>query len=407
MIVQGFSPRADQAEVLHHPARFKIMDCGRRWGKTITESNWLDEGAINEGGENWFLSPIYAQSKAVFREKINAARRGGADAIFKDVSISELRIEYKTGGVEHFKSADNPETLRGAGLKRVVIDEAARVKRDVWEEVIRPAVSDTGGKVLFGTTPRGRNWLYELWTRGQDKLQAEYKSWKLPTSCNPMIPPADIELARQTLPEDVFAQEYLAEFLPDAAGVFRNVDKCIGSHEEKSIKGASYFVGCDLAKHTDFTVLTILNEDGHQIYWNRFNKLDWPYQKKLITEVTKDYHARLLLDSTGIGDPIFDDLLQTGIGVEGYKFTAESKKKLIELLMISFEQQKIKILDRPEQTNELKIFEYTRTPSGMIHYSAPEGYHDDCVIALALAWWNYTTPSGVAVGTLPYDVRPD
>ena len=140
--VVGFAPRPDQLEVLRHPARFKAMNCGRRWGKTITESNWLSEGAINDGGENWWLSPIYAQAKAVFRDKISAAKRGGADAIFSDVSISELRIAYKSGGVEHYKSADNPDTLRGAGLRRVVLDEAARMKRDVWEEVVRPAVSD-------------------------------------------------------------------------------------------------------------------------------------------------------------------------------------------------------------------------------------------------------------------------
>jgi len=387
MVVQGFTPRPDQAEVLNHSARFKAMDCGRRWGKTVTESNWLDDGAINEGGENWFLSPIYAQSKAVFREKLAAARRGGADAAFKDVSISELRIEYTMGGVEHFKSADNPETLRGAGLKRVVIDEAARVKRDVWEEVIRPAVSDTHGRVLFGTTPKGKNWFYELWTRGQDGLQTEYKSWKFPTSYNPMIPASDIEQARQSLPVDVFKQEYLAEFLENNAGVFRNTRACLGSIREEPIPGRSYYAGLDLARLTDFTVLTILNSDGRQIFHDRFNLLDWAVQKERVMFTCRKYGAQLLLDSTGIGDPIYDDLQRAGLVVDGYKFTSESKKKLIEALMIAFEQTKIKILDDPVQLNELDIFEYEIGSSGIVHYSAPDGYHDDCVIALALANW--------------------
>jgi phage FluMu gp28-like protein len=387
MKVIGFSPRPDQLEVLTHPARFRAMDCGRRWGKTITESNWLDEGAINEGGENWFLSPIYAQSKAVFREKVNAARRGGADAAFKDVSVSELRIEYKTGGVEHFKSADNPETLRGAGLKRVVIDEAARVKRDVWEEVIRPAVSDTHGKVLFGTTPKGKNWFYELWTRGQDGLHPEYKSWKFPTSANPLIPASDIEQARQTLPVDVFAQEYLAEFLDNNAGVFRNVKACIGSQREEPVSGRSYYAGLDLARLTDFTVLTIVDADGRQIFHDRFNLLDWAVQKERVIHTCTRYGAQLLIDSTGIGDPIFDDLQRAGLAIDGYKFTADSKKKLIEALMIAFEQKKIRIIDDAVQANELDIYEYNIGSSGIVHYSAPEGYHDDCVIALALAWW--------------------
>jgi len=387
MIVEGFTPRPDQVEVLNHPARFRMMDCGRRWGKTILESNWLHEGAINDGGENWFLSPVYAQSKAVFRDNLAAARRGGADAAFKDVSISELRVEYKTGGVEHYKSADNPETLRGAGLKRVVIDEAARVKRDVWEEVIRPAVSDTHGKVLFGTTPKGKNWFYELWTRGQDGLQPEFKSWKFPTANNPLIHPSDIEHARQSLPVDVFQQEYLAEFLENSAGVFRNVRSCLGAQREEPQSGRSYYAGVDLARLTDFTVLTILDGNGSQVYFDRFNLLDWTVQKQRIIDTCRRYGAMLLIDSTGVGDPIFEDLRVAGINVDGFKFTSESKKQLISSLMIAFEQSKIRILDDAVQLNELDIFEYTIGSSGIVHYSAPEGYHDDCVIALALANW--------------------
>lgn len=385
--VVGFAPRPDQLEVLLHPARFKAMNCGRRWGKTITESNWLSEGAINEGGENWWLSPIYAQAKAVFRDKISAAKRGGADAIFSDVSISELRIAYKSGGVEHYKSADNPDTLRGAGLRRVVLDEAARMKRDVWEGVIRPAVSDTHGLVLFGSTPKGKNWFYELWTRGQDPLQTEFKSWKFPTSDNPLIRPEDIRHARESLPADVFAQEYLAEFLDNSAGVFRNIAACLGAKPQDPIAGGSYVAGLDLARLTDFTVLTILNAAGQQVFLDRFNLLDWAVQKARIIATIRKYGALLLVDSSGIGDPIFEDLRRAGLAVTGYKFTNESKGQLIEALMLAFEKAEIKILDDPTQRNELDIYEYTMNRSGTVSYSAPEGYHDDCVIALALAWW--------------------
>jgi hypothetical protein len=386
--VLGFSPRSDQREVLTHPARFKAMDCGRRWGKTITESNWLDEGAINHGGENWWISPIFAQSKAVFRDKMTAAKKGGADAVFKDVSISELRIAYKSGGVEHFKSADNPETLRGAGLKRVVIDEAARCQREVWEEVIRPAVSDTHGSVLFGSTPKGKNWFYELWTRGQDPLQPEFKSWKFPTADNPLISAEDLQHARESLPVDVFNQEYLAEFLDNSAGVFRNIAACTGAVPSAPIKGASYVAGLDLARLTDFTVLTILDAQGRQVFIDRFNLLDWKIQKQRVIDAVLAYNsAALLLDSTGIGDPIYEDLRHADLNVDGYKFTNESKGQLIESLMLAFEKGEIRILDDKTQRNELDIYEYTINRSGSVSYNAPEGYHDDCVIALALAWW--------------------
>ena len=346
------------------------------------------KGACERIGESWWLAPIYSQSKMAFRTLVAAAHKGNAEAAFKSISHSEMRAELINGSAITFKSADNPDNLRGEGLMRVVMDEASRVSRDVWEEVLRPAVSDTGGKVLFISTPKGKNWFYELWTRGFDPAHPDYKSWKFPTSDNPKVPAEDIEQARQSLPVDVFSQEYLAEFLDNNAGVFRNVNACIGSVREDPQPGRSYRAGLDLARLTDFTVLTILNDLGHQVYFDRFNLLDWAVQKQRIISTIQRYGARLLLDSTGIGDPIYDDLRRAGLAVDGYKFTSDTKKKLIEALMIAFEQAKILILDEKVQTNELDIFEYKIGQSGTVHYSAPDGYHDDCVIGLALAWWN-------------------
>lgn len=387
MEIEGYAPRPSQLEIFHSRARFLCVDAGRRWGKSVTGLNWMLEGICTKGGENWWVAPVYATSKMAFRKLISAAHAGTASNAFK-ASHSEMRLDFINGASLTFKSADNPDNLRGEGLSRVVIDEAARVKREVWEEVLRPAVSDTAGRVLFISTPKGRNWFYDIWTKGQDSFQSgHYKSWRFPTSDNPKVPPEDIEQARQSLPQDVFNQEYMAEFLEDSAGVFRNIKRCIGSKEEPPIQGKAYYAGCDLAKHTDFTVLTILDGNGHQVYFNRIQKLDWPYQKQLIGETVRRYNANLVIDSTGVGDPIYDDLRQSGLAIQGYKFTAESKKKLIEALMLSFEQEKIRILNNPVQINELEIFEHEIGPSGMVHYSAPEGYHDDCVIGLALANW--------------------
>lgn len=349
--------------------------------------NWLLQGACETVGECWWVSPVYAQGRQAFRKLLGAARKGNAEGAFKSVSHSEMRIELINGSALTFRSADSPDNLRGEGLARVVIDEAARVSRDVWEEALRPAVSDTGGRVMFISTPKGKNAFYEMWTRGQDAMHPEFQSWKFPTADNPKVPAEDIEQARLSLPVDVFNQEYLAEFLDNNAGVFRNVKACIGSVREEPQAGKLYFAGLDLARLTDFTVLTILDGNGRQVYHDRFNLLDWAIQKERVANVCRKYNARLTIDSTGVGDPIFEDLRRMGLHAEGFKFTNESKKRLIESLMMAFEQTRISILDIPTQTNELDIFEYTINPSGTVHYSAPDGYHDDCVIALALANW--------------------
>lgn len=385
--LKGYTPRPSQLPVFADAARFLIVDAGRRWGKSLTGINWLLMGSCERVGESWWLAPIYSQSKMAFRTILSAARKGNAEAAFKNVSHSEMRLELINGSAITFKSADNPDTLRGEGLMRVVVDEAARVSRDVWEEVLRPAVSDTAGKVLFISTPKGKNWFYELWTRGFDPAHPDYKSWKFPTSDNPKVPAADIEQARMSLPVDVFQQEYLAEFLDNSAGVFRNIDACMTSKPSEPIPGRSYVMGLDLARLTDFTVMKILDDTGAEVFTDRFNLLDWTVQKQRVFSMCRKYNARCLLDSTGVGDPIFEDLRRMGLVVEGYKFTSESKQRLIESLMISFEQKRICILPDKVTENELKIFEYDIGQSGAVRYSAPEGYHDDCVIALALANW--------------------
>ena len=392
MRITGYAPRDSQRLLFASPVRFPVIDAGRRWGKTITGLNWLLQGACEQPGEYWWVAPIYSQSKMAFRTILSAAKKGGAEGAFKSVSHSELRIDYLNGSAMTFKSADNPDNLRGEGLRRVVVDEAARVKREVWEEVLRPAVSDTHGRVLFISTPKGKNWFYELWTRGQDALQPEFKSWRFPTADNPKVSAEDILQARQSLPVDVFSQEYLAEFLENSAGVFRNIGACIGSHREEPLPGKEYYAGLDLARLTDFTVLTILDQAARQVYWDRFNLLDWTVQKDRIIPVIRKYKAKLNVDCSGVGDPIYEDLRRAGLNVMGYKFTAESKKKLIETLMISFDSKKLCLLQEPVQINELEIFEYEIGASGMVHYAAPSGYHDDCVISLALANWLIAGP---------------
>jgi hypothetical protein len=308
-----------------------------------------------------------------------------------------------------FKSADRHENLRGEGLKRVVVDEASRVKRALWTDILRPAVSDTRGRVMFITTPKGKNWFFELFNKGLDPLFPEYASFTFPTSDNPIVPPEDIEEARRNLPHDVFEQEYLAKFLDSAAGVFRNYRRCMTQEMLDPIVGMSYIMGLDLAKHTDFTVISIFNQLGEQVYLERFNKLDYPFQEEKIRHLARKYNdAMIVMDATGVGDPVYDALCEkarnddhkTGLEIYPYKFTHESKRELIQHLMLALEQERIKILSDNSlegrlQANELDIFEYKINDMGRVFYSAPDGYHDDIVISTALANYgimNYSYP---------------
>jgi hypothetical protein len=306
-----------------------------------------------------------------------------------------------------FLSADNPDNIRGFGFKGLVIDEAAAIPADVWHYVLRPTIAQTLGWAVFVSTPKGHNWFYDLYTRGMDPSEVDYASFTFPSKASPFFPAKEWEEARRTLPVDVFRQEYEAEFLEDSAGVFRNVDACLVNSEQWAVDSAEYHrsvvIGCDVAKHTDWTVLIAMDaETGRCFAMERFNHLDWPIQKERILAFARKYRGRLILDATGIGDPIYDDLKRVYADIEGFKLTSGSKTALIQRLIVAIEQRRVSwpsvaptaqapgamegvCSDWQVLTNEMKRYEYEILPSGTITYSAPAGYHDDCVMALALA----------------------
>lgn len=293
-----------------------------------------------------------------------------------------------------FKSADNPDSLRSEGLDWLWVDEGAQIKEDAWDLALRPALIDRKGIAWFTGTPKGHNWYWKLFMRGQDKLQTDYISWNFPSHSNPYLDPKEMEDFARDMPKRAYQQEILGMFLEDVGSVFRGVKTCIKGNLEPYTEAKRYVMGGDLAKYQDFTVLSVLDENGHLCAHDRFGELDWVFQRRRIVNLAQKYHCRLLIDSTGLGDPIYDELKRETIRVEGYKFTSASKKDLIENLSIMIENKQVSYPEIPELINELELFGFTRTKGGTIQYAAPEGYYDDCVISLALAAWQLRKPKG-------------
>jgi hypothetical protein len=167
-------------------------------------------------------------------------------------------------------------------------------------------------------------------------------------------------------------------------------------------------MGVDLGKYQDFTVIDVLDgTTGQVVHHDRFGDIDWTLQKSRIIHTAHQWqNPHVLIDSTGLGDPIFDDLQRAGLWVDGYKFTSVSKQHLIERLMVAFEQGQITIPADDQLINELQAFEYKIGPTGRMSYSAPSGLHDDCVMALALAVWNYRPDQGGLVIGRPSSTQP-
>lgn len=389
-----YEPHKGQVEFHSSCARFRVLACGRRWGKTICGANETIKLIAESQVESvtFCVAPTYWHTQKQWREFL----RYCPHELIRQVNRAERHILLIGDRHVWFKSADNPDSLRSEGLDVLWVDEGAQIKEEAWNLALRPALMDKKGVAIFTGTPKGHNWYFQVWTRGQDKKQVDYESWNFPSQNNPYLDPQEIAEFARDMPDMAYKQEVLGLFIEDVGSVFRNVEACINGSLEPYQTSKRYVMGADLAKHQDFTVLCVLDHNGHLVGFDRFSQLDWVFQRRRIVSLAQQYHARLVIDSTGVGDPVYDELKREHVNVEGYKFTSASKKDLIENLSIALDNHTVSYPDIPELINELRLYGYTVGSTGLIKYSAPEGYHDDCVIALALAAWQLRTPSGKA-----------
>ncbi len=296
------------------------------------------------------------------------------------------------GGFVAVRSADNPDSLRGEGLDFVVMDECAFMQKEAWTEAIRPALSDRQGKALFISTPKGRNWFWEAYMRGVNGEEG-WESWTFPTSSNPYIEPAEIEAAKRDLPEMIFRQEYLAEFIDDSGGVFRRVQEAAVLEPKEYEQGRQYVAGVDVAASVDFTVVTVLDaETKEMVYLDRFNRVDYPVLIDRLEAVYNRYHlTSMVVESNSIGRPVIDELVARGLNIVPFTTTSATKQAIIQNLQAAFENGQILVLNDQILVGELLSFESKRNASGGFSYSAPDGMHDDCVLSLAIAWHGATS----------------
>lgn len=373
-----------QAQIKSQAKRFNVLACGRRFGKTKLGIDRAIEPALNGFPTAWF-APTYKLLLEPWRDLRTVLK-----PITARISETERRIELVTGGSIDCWSLDAPDAGRGYKYARAILDEAAMVRdlEEAWNKCIRPTLTDYRGDAWFLSTPKGRNFFWRCWTMGQDPLQSEWMSWRFPTLSNPYIAPDEVLAAEHGIPERAYQQEYLAEFLEESGGVFRGIDACIDKGIKQPRPGCQgpFTIGADLARVEDFTVLSVTDGQNRQCDFERFNQISWERQINAIQAMAAKYPgARVRVDATGVGDPIFERLRKLGLRVEPFKFTNQSKEALIDDLAMTIEHQQIRLLDIPEQTAELQAYQYELTPSRNVRMNAPPGMHDDTVIALALS----------------------
>ena len=380
-------PHPGQLEVHNSQARFKVLSAGRRWGKTrLGVNECLDAAA--QGGRAWWVSPSYKTSEVGWRPLRQIARK----IPNAEIRLVDRMVTLPNGGFVAVRSADNPDSLRGEGLDFVVMDECAFMQKEAWTEAIRPSLSDRQGKALFISTPKGRNWFWEAYMRGVNGEEG-WQSWTFPTANNPFIAASEIEASKRDLPEMIFRQEYLAEFIDDSGGVFRRVQEAAILEPREPEPGKQYVAGVDVAASVDFTVVTVLDaETKEMVYLDRFNRVDYPVLIDRLEAVYKRYHlTSMVVESNSIGRPVIDELVARGLNIVPFTTTSATKQAIIQNLQAAFENGQILVLNNQILVGELLSFESKRNASGGFSYSAPDGMHDDCVLSLAIAWHGATS----------------
>lgn len=378
------SMHTKQLQIFQDRHRFKVVACGRRFGKTTLCAIVIVLKALSKSDQVlWIVSPTFPQTMYMWRK----IKRIIPKKFIRDIKEGEKFIEIVNGSTIWAKSGDNPDGLVGEGLDFCAIDEAARCKEEVWE-VLRPSLSDKGGECWFLSTPKGKNWFYHMYMKERAEPEL-YKSFCFPTHDNPILPLSEIDSMKSETPELVYQQEILARFIDGGGVVFRNLRNCLGAMPAGPEPSHSYVIGIDLGKHQDWTVLAVGDMTNNNIVMlDRFNRLDWVYQKERIKDVVKQYNnATVILDTTGLGDTIYDDLTTDGIGITPYKFTNATKNLLISNLMRTMDNGLVQLPDDKDLVGEFESYEFDTTDSGLIRYGAPRGMHDDIVTAVALCVW--------------------
>lgn len=366
-----------QTAIIDAPQRYTVTAASTKAGKTASHIVWLFEMALQgrKGQSFWWVAPVYGQAEIAFRRF-----KEQTTAKLFTANESKLRLVLPNGAMIEFKSAEKPDNLYGDDVFAAVFDEFTRAREEAWH-ALRSTLTKTRGKCkLIGNVKGKKNWGYRLAERARqgEENYAFFKITAWDAVAAGILDREEVEQAERDLPAHVFRELYLAEPADDDSNPFglEHIRQCIGP----LAPGPAKWYGIDLAKMRDWTVIIGLNAQRKVCYFDRFQR-DWRATKEEIQRVVRNTPAAI--DSTGVGNPIVEDLQRVCPRIIGFQYTARSKQELMEGLADTIHGREISFPDGPI-VDELMNFEFTYRRTG-VSYNAPEGLHDDCVNALALS----------------------
>ncbi len=391
-----------QLAIKRSRAKRKVMALGRRWGKTTLVSEVGAETGMN--GRRFLYATPTAEQLGAFWSNITDWLAEPIRLKYVRKNETEHTLEWPHGGHVRAKTAHNADTLRGDYCDVLALDEFPYMDADAWDKVGSPMLLDNDGDAWFIGTPNRKNHFYAHYVRALGD-GVRWQAWNGPSMENPHLSKAALDEIAGDLTEDAYRQEILAEFLDNEGAVFRNIAACMGAPAKARVKDHEahrLVIGADWGKLGDFTALSVVCSDCRQeLARERFNRIDYEFQRKrLITLALLWGVDAIIPESNSMGEPIIDGLraddalVALGIRIVPFATTAASKPPLIQSLALALEREECQWQDDPIWTGELGAYEVKYSAiTGRPSYSAPEGVHDDTVMARALAWHGVSRPT--------------
>lgn len=387
-IYQGYKPFPFQEEIhrsiIDDNYFIYVLNFGRQTSKSTICKNQVVYWCINEPGSTiGFFVPYYKLAKSHFRDLMVWMKNWDIVSFNK----SDLEIYFTNGSIIKFFSIDNSQGLRGQTLTHAVLDEFALYDDDIYPEIIRPMLLTSGRKVLVASTPKGVNGFKIMYEKGLEEDNKYIKSFKYTIYDNPLVDAETIAEIKNTTPEWIFTQEYMAEFISDNFSIFKGIHSLIETKvaEVEPIAGYKYFAGLDIGINQDFTVLIILNQDGNMVALHRWNQIELSLLKKYIIEVLNKWKPNVIAETNYEGGFV-ESVQKDYKNIEYFKTTVASKNPLIEDLIIAIENKTLSIMNNDILITELSNFGFSwNKATRTVKYEGRNNSHDDCVISLALA----------------------
>lgn len=390
-------PQRDALDVIYNiKPLFTIMAYGRQVGKSfLMIMDAINYSLNNSKSDIAFISPTYQQNANIMGkvDKLFYMREPEKNIVFKDIKYKEQKYNFHNGSTIEFLSAEQGDSIRGRTKDRVYIDEMAFMKRSFIFKIVLPFVTQTGGKIIAGSTFNGRNWFYKLFNDGQKKENSDYVVSLLRTYLDlhdKNIEPT-IKAFREQMTKEEFAQEVMCRPITKDT-LFIDVEGAIGTPDED--RNDELFIGWDLGISNDFTVVTVMNKYFEVVETDRFNmrenhltsdeykerilKLYYKYFDKIVAGYMEVNNNELLYDE------IMDNFEKT-YKIFPFKTTPTSKPKIISRLIKLFEDGDIMIPDDEILISELYGFKSKRNEiTGKLQYKNDGVEHDDTVMSLAI-----------------------